>query len=113
MKRALVVGLVFGLSGCKTAGADYGAALLLVGYGMFFSGLSRASGGCYAVCTGMDVCNPENGFCEASACGHGCGVGRHCDLHAPAPICVDDQQPADLVRQPPPPEPLPDFITPQ
>ena len=109
MKRGFLL-VVCLLSGCKTGSADYGAALALVGYGLLFSGISRASGGCYAICTGMDVCNPESGLCEAAPCGRGCGPGRHCDLHTPAPICVEDERPADLVTQPPPPDPIPDFI---
>jgi hypothetical protein len=112
MKRIVTIVLCALLSGCKTGNADYGAALALVGYGLMWSGISRASGGCFALCTGLDVCNAESGLCEPAACGLGCGPGRHCDLHSPAPVCVQDEMPADLVQQPPPPDPLPDFIVP-
>jgi hypothetical protein len=109
VRRAVLLVLAL-LSGCKTGNADYGAALGLVAYGLLWSGISRASGGCYAICTGLTVCNPENGLCEVNPCGRGCGAGRHCDLHAPAPVCVEDEAPADLVKQPPPPDPIPDLI---
>jgi len=84
MKRALVLVLLCGLSGCKTGSADYGAALALVGYGLLWSGISRASGGCYAICTGIDVCNPESGFCERSGCGRGPGCDGRSRCGSPA-----------------------------
>lgn len=114
MRRFLIVTLCL-LSGCGTGksgqNADYGGALVLLAYGLIGSGISRSSGGCYAICTGLTVCNGENGLCEVNPCGRGCGSGQRCDLGLPVPRCVDDGT-GDLVKQPPPPEPLPDFVIP-
>jgi hypothetical protein len=108
MKRSLLLAVAI-LSGCGTSKSghspDYGAALALVGLGLIYSGISRAAGGCYAICNGMQVCNPSNGLCEPNPCGPGCGSGRRCDLHAPVPICVEDAT-ADLMKRPPPTDPI-------
>ena len=92
--------------GCKSTNAS--GATALVAWGMIGSAVSRAQGGCFAICEGVNqVCNTETGFCESNPCGAGCGDGRHCDIWGPVPRCVNDSIPADLVQVPPPPPPLP------
>lgn len=105
MNGRLTFLLLLALPGCGSSKTSGAAAL--AAYGMLGSAVSRAQGGCYAVCDARQVCNPESGFCEDNPCGLGCGPGRRCDLHAPVPRCVDESVPADLVRSPPPPAGLP------
>jgi len=109
MRRLLASALALLVSGC---GHNGGGAVALVVYGLLGSALSRASGGCFAVCAGNQVCNPETGFCESAPCGGGCDQSQRCDLRAPVPICVPDSDPADVFQEPPPPAPLP-IVTPQ
>jgi hypothetical protein len=84
-------------------GNKTGLALANVGIGMAASGFSRAAGGCYAMCLGTDVCNPDTGLCEHNPCA-GCGASQRCELSGPVPRCVNDSLPADLVRPPPTPD---------
>jgi hypothetical protein len=105
VSRRLVAALLIALVAC--AGKDSGAVALAL-YGMIGSFVSRAAGGCYAVCEGVNqVCNPETIFCEHNPCGPGCGSSRHCDIRGPVPRCVEDSEPADRVQSPPPPPLLP------
>ncbi len=100
---AVILGPATGCSSSKAVGA-----LALVSWGAIGSLVSRSTGGCFAVCEGMNqVCNPETGFCEHNPCGPGCGSSRRCDMRGPVPRCVEDSLPADLVRAPPPPPSLP------
>jgi hypothetical protein len=99
--------LLLVLAACSSSSSKASGAAALVTYGMAGSAVSRAQGGCYAVCDARQVCNPESGFCEDNPCGLGCGTSRRCDLHGPVPRCVDDSVPTDLVRSPPPPPGLP------
>ncbi len=102
----VVAALVGSTLGCSSSKADGALALAL--YGMIGSLFSRAAGGCFAVCEGINqVCNPDTGFCEHNPCGPGCGSSRHCDTRGPVPRCVEDSVPADLYRPPPPPPSLP------
>ncbi len=105
MSRRLIAALLIALVAC--AGKE-GGAIALALYGMIGSFVSRAAGGCYAVCEGVNqMCNYETGLCEHNPCGPGCGSSRHCDIRGPLPRCVEDSEPADLVQSPPPPPPLP------
>lgn len=88
-----------GVNGCSSDKAAGAAGLVAIG--MIGSGISRASGGCLAICAGDQVCNTATGFCERNACGISCGPGLHCDIWGPVPRCVEDP-PADLVARPPP-----------
>jgi hypothetical protein len=102
MSRALgvILCLALGCSGDKAAGAAG-----LVAVGLIGSGISRAQGGCLALCIGTDVCNTATGFCERNPCGTGCGAGKHCDIWGPVPRCADDS-PADIVGRPPAQDPI-------
>lgn len=102
----LVAALAASSTGCSNSRGESAAAL--VAYGVIGALFSRAAGGCFAVCEGINqLCNPETGFCEQNPCGPGCGSARHCDTRGPVPRCVEDSVPADLVRPPPPPPSLP------
>ena len=106
MSRRAAAAAALVLTAC--AGGKTGDAIALLSYGMIGSAVSRAAGGCYAVCEGVNqVCNPETGFCEHNPCGPGCGSSGHCDIRGPVPRCVEDSLPTDLVQSPPPPAPLP------
>jgi hypothetical protein len=94
--------LLLALSGLEACSGDKAAgAAGLVAVGMIGSGVSRATGGCLALCAGDQVCNTATGFCEPNACGSSCGASVHCDIWGPVPRCVEDS-PADLVARPPP-----------
>jgi hypothetical protein len=94
--------LLFVLPGLDACSGDKAAgAAGLVAIGAIGSGISRASGGCLAICAGDQVCNTATGFCERNACGTSCGPGLHCDIWGPVPRCVEDPS-ADLVSRPPP-----------
>jgi hypothetical protein len=106
VSRRLAAAAAIALTAC--AGGKAGDAIALLVYGMIGSAVSRAAGGCFAVCEGVDqVCNPETGFCEHNPCGPGCGSGRHCEVQGPVPRCLNDSDPADLVEPGSAPPPLP------
>ncbi len=71
------------LAACKSS-APYTvpAAALNTGIALGVSGIERAHGGCYAVCTNGTVCNPKNGLCESAKadvyCEEAPGGGMRC-----------------------------------
>jgi hypothetical protein len=89
IRRLLLLGLAAGaLPGCGNS-ANTAGALGNVGIGLISSAISRASGGCYSVCSGTDVCDSSTGWCEPNPCGPGCGGDNRCDtLSGPLPQCV-------------------------
>lgn len=72
-----------GLAACSSS-APYtlGAAAVNTSLALGVAAGQRASGGCYATCTGGTVCNPVNGMCEAAAAEQVCqeapGGGMRC-----------------------------------
>ncbi len=101
MKRTLALLALLGLTVCG-GGSKSGLAAANVGIGAIASGVSRASGGCYAICTGTDICNPQTGFCDPNPCS-ACSTIQHCETTGALPRCVDNPLPTGLSgkRQPP------------
>ena|GEM_PF-2344844 len=85
-----------GAAGC--GGSKGALAAANVGIGMAASGISRASGGCFAICTGSDICNTRTGFCESNPCSS-CSAIQHCDTLGAMPRCVDNPVPTGLSRK--------------
>lgn len=53
------------LAGCaSSASHTVGAAAINSALALGTAAAQRASGGCYATCTGGAVCNPKTGLCE-------------------------------------------------
>jgi hypothetical protein len=96
LKRTLALLALLGLAAC--GGSKGGLAAANVGIGALASGVSRASGGCYAVCTGTDICNTQTGFCESNPCDR-CTYLQHCETTAAVPRCVDNPVPTSLTRK--------------
>jgi hypothetical protein len=97
LKRTLALLAFCGLSAC--AGGNKAAlAAANVGIGALASGVSRASGGCYATCTGSDICNTDTGFCESNPC-NSCSYIQHCEANGAMPRCVDNPVPTSLSRK--------------
>ncbi len=85
---------LLGLTACG-GGSKAGLAAANVGIGAIGSGVSRASGGCYAICTGTDICNPQTGFCDSNPCS-ACSLIQHCETSGVMPRCVDNPLPTGL-----------------
>jgi len=102
LRRTLALLALLGLTAC--AGGSKGAlAAANVGIGVLASGISRASGGCYATCTGTDICNTQTGFCDSNPC-NGCSPIQHCEANGAMPRCVDNPIPTSLTRKTKTPE---------
>ncbi len=86
-----------GLAACA-GGSKAALAAANVGIGVLASGASRAAGGCFATCTGSDICNTETGFCESNPC-HRCSYIQHCEAYGAIPRCVDNPVPTSLTRK--------------
>ena len=52
------------------------------------SGISRATGGCYAGCPAGTVCNSVNGLCEVLPCRGLCSDDQDCDESGIVAKCV-------------------------
>ena len=79
-------------------GGKGGLAAANVGIGAIASGFIRASGGCYAMCVGRDICNPATGLCESNPC-EACSPIQHCESSGAMPRCVDNPIPTSLTRK--------------
>lgn len=89
MRRAAVIGWLVLLSSCYGAQSGMVAnALLGTAVGIASSGISRASGGCYASCPVGTTCNPDTGYCDELPCRGQCGPGETCQLNGPFSQCV-------------------------
>ena len=97
LTRTLVLLTLSGLLACG-GGNKAGLAAANVGIGALASGVSRASGGCYATCTGSDICNTQTGFCESNPCDR-CSYIQHCEANGAMPYCVDNPIPTSLSRK--------------
>ncbi len=94
------------------------AAALNTGIALGVSGIERAHGGCYAVCTNGTVCNPRNGLCESTKadvyCEEAPGGGMRCvpleigkQQKTPPPAAGVGLSPATGTVPPPPAEASP------
>lgn len=102
LKRTLALFALLGLTACG-GGSKAGLAAANVGIGAIGAGVSRASGGCYAVCTGTDICNPQTGFCDSNPCS-ACSAIQHCETSGVIPRCVDNPLPTGLSKKGKPPD---------
>jgi hypothetical protein len=64
--------------GCGHAVGAATGALVNLAIGATASGVSRATGGCYANCPPGTSCNPATGFCETLPCRGQCGPEERC-----------------------------------
>ncbi len=94
MKRIFALLALTCVAAC---GGKGGLAAANVGIGALASGVSRASGGCYAICTGTDICNTKTGLCDSNPC-ETCSPIQHCESNGAMPRCVDNPIPTSLTR---------------
>ena len=57
-------------------------------FGATASGISRASGGCWAACPTGTICNRNSGLCEELPCRGLCGSDEHCELTPTSSHCL-------------------------
>jgi len=57
------------------------------------SGISRASGGCWANCPVGTTCNPHSGLCEEIPCRGLCTSDQHCEVTPTGSQCVAGRSP--------------------
>jgi hypothetical protein len=88
LERAMILAALL-LAGCHTGSANTMAgAGVITGLALGTSAVSRASGGCYAVCTNGTACNPKTGWCEALPCLGRCSADEHCEQTFAESKCV-------------------------
>lgn len=90
-----ILGLAM-LSGCKAAPHAITNAVIGTALAATASGVSRATGGCYASCPTGSVCNGETGLCEQMPCDGRCAVNERCEISGITDRCVPRHIP-DLV----------------
>lgn len=77
------------LAGCKTASSNTGVgAATTTAVAMGAAAVSRAAGGCIAICTAGTTCNPAKGLCEPVPCRGECGPNEHCEQTFSENKCV-------------------------
>jgi hypothetical protein len=72
------------------------------------SGVSRAAGGCYAVCQQGEQCNEKTGLCEVLPCRGLCAPGQACEEGFSGVKCLPGAalSVSTSKSEPPPPPPL-------
>lgn len=95
-------------SGCAATGAAVTNAVVNTAIASTAAGVSRANGGCYAVCPVGTACNSSTGLCDTLPCRGVCatdevcvgaGVNEHCERRSELEIQGNGQRPNYL---PPP-----------
>lgn len=86
------VWLLLALSGCAAAGGSVGSAVANTAVAVTVSGIRRASGDCYTVCTPGTTCNRSTGLCDKLPCGDACNFDQHCEITAVGEACITNQQ---------------------
>jgi hypothetical protein len=81
------------LLGCQATSGAAATALANTAIAATASGISRASGGCYANCPTGTTCNPKTGLCDEVPCRGRCAPGEVCDEKALFPSCKPSQTP--------------------
>lgn len=89
MKRLALCALL--LAGCNghAGGSSVAGALVMTPVALAASGVSRASGGCYAVCQQGEQCNEKTGLCEALRCRGLCPASQTCEETFFGIKCID------------------------
>jgi hypothetical protein len=69
------------LAGCRTGSAyTVGDAVVMTALALGSSAVSRANGGCYAVCQQGETCNEKTGYCEPLPCRGQCRTDESCEV---------------------------------
>lgn len=91
-QAALGAGVVVAwLSGCVTpmGGVNPAAAAAMTSaVALGASGISRASGGCYAACPTGTSCNAKTGLCDALPCRGLCASNERCEMSGVMERCM-------------------------
>src|ERR1700704_2998014 len=78
--RSLSVLCVLSVLSCHTGSSNTVAgAVIMTTLALGSSAMSRASGGCWAVCQQGERCNEKNGLCEALPCRGLCNASETCE----------------------------------
>ncbi len=76
-------------SGCHTGSANTMAgAASMTTLAVGAAAVSKASGGCIAICTNGTACNPKSGLCDPLPCRGECGSDEHCEQNFTGSKCV-------------------------
>jgi len=68
------------LASCHTGSANtMGGAVVMSALALGSSAVSRASGGCYAVCQQGETCNEKTGYCDPLPCRGQCRADESCE----------------------------------
>ncbi len=86
--RRLLFALLLLCSGCSAAPDAVAGAVIMSAVAATASGISRATGGCYAGCPPGTTCNNVTGFCEVLPCRGLCNEDQDCDESGAIPKCV-------------------------
>ena len=87
LRRALLAMVL--LASCKTGSSNTGVgAATTTAVAMGAAAVSRATGGCIAICTAGTTCNPTRGLCEPVPCRGECGPNEHCEQTFSENKCV-------------------------
>lgn len=90
MKVVLSLGLL--LAGCAAAGGAVGSAVINTAVAATVSGVRRAEGDCYTVCTPGTTCNRSTGLCDQLPCRGTCNFDQRCEITPVGEACVSAQQ---------------------
>ena len=93
---------------CHTGSSNtVGAAVLMSSLALGSSAVSRANGGCYAVCQQGESCNQQTGYCEPLPCHGLCRTDESCEEGffgikcVPGPALSVSSQPVPASTVPP------------
>lgn len=89
--------LLLAVAACNTSGgsSSIASAAIATAVAATASGVSRASGGCYAACPTGTTCNTATGFCDPLPCRGLCGPNEWCEKIGSSERCVR-ARPAEL-----------------
>ena len=77
------------LAGCHANTSSLAGAAVMAPLALGASAISRATGGCYAVCQQGEQCNSRNGLCEALPCRGQCPASQGCEETFFGIKCID------------------------
>ncbi len=77
------------LAGCHANTNSLAGAAVMTSLAVGASVISRASGGCYAVCQQGEQCNSRNGLCETLPCRGQCPATQTCEETFLGIKCLD------------------------
>ena len=77
--RAFALFAALASASCHTGSYSAAGAAANLAIGLSASAISRASGGCYAVCQQGEQCNEKTGLCESLPCKGKCLADETCE----------------------------------